>query len=351
MAIISGRGTSVNNALQAGRRGLRGGSSLARLLAKHRGVRNRKGLPPYTEDQILKWADACFQRSGSWPWSKSGPIPDAPGETWMAVDMALAHGTRGLAGGSSLALLLAERRNVRNKWTMQRLTVERILSWADAHYALTGHWPTKSSGAIPESPGDDWSTIEAALSKGARGLPGGLSLAQVLAIERDVRNRANLARLKASDILKWADAFYRRTGAWPTRLSGVIPESRGDTWLRVELALRKGGRGLRRHGSLARFLAKHGRKQHLHEQPALTIKQILAWADNHFMRTGRWPTTNQEPTTEAPKLTWKSIDTYLRSGRRGLRGGSSLFKLLVKKRGLRKQPHSTANRDREAGPN
>lgn len=39
----------INANLRTGRRGLRGGSSLARLLAQHRGYRNRAALPSLTE--------------------------------------------------------------------------------------------------------------------------------------------------------------------------------------------------------------------------------------------------------------------------------------------------------------
>jgi hypothetical protein len=46
---------NVDQALRQGLRGLRPGSSLARLLAKHRGKRNRKALPRYTLAQILTW--------------------------------------------------------------------------------------------------------------------------------------------------------------------------------------------------------------------------------------------------------------------------------------------------------
>jgi hypothetical protein len=41
----------------------------------------------------------------------------APGETWVAIDAALAHGHRGLPGGDSVARLLARRRGVgRRGW-------------------------------------------------------------------------------------------------------------------------------------------------------------------------------------------------------------------------------------------
>src|SRR5258707_350035 len=124
----------VNNALQVGPRGLPARSSLARLLAEYRGVRNPKGLRPLRIGQILAWADAHRARTGQWPNLRDGSIPEAPGEDWAAVDHALRKGTRSLPDSSSLARLLANRRSVRNPAAAPPLTVEQILAWADAHY-------------------------------------------------------------------------------------------------------------------------------------------------------------------------------------------------------------------------
>ena len=78
----------------------------AGLLQEHRGVRNRKRLPPYTLAKIREWAAGYRARTGKWPSARSGEIAEAPGETWIAVDMALRKGHRGLEGGTSLAQLL-----------------------------------------------------------------------------------------------------------------------------------------------------------------------------------------------------------------------------------------------------
>ncbi len=148
------------------------------------------GLPPLTIPEILRWADAHRERHGKWPTSHSGPIPEAPGETWNGVENALSHAYRGLAGGSSLARLLAAERGTRNQKALPPLTVDGILAWADAHHARTGRWPNCRSGPIPEAPGETWSGIEAALSQGHRGLPGGSSLARLLARERGVHRNS-----------------------------------------------------------------------------------------------------------------------------------------------------------------
>jgi hypothetical protein len=67
--------------------------------------------PPLTVEQILAWADAHHARTGKWPTIRSGPIADAPVETWKAIDHALVRGHRGLPGSDSLARLLNRHRN------------------------------------------------------------------------------------------------------------------------------------------------------------------------------------------------------------------------------------------------
>src|SRR5207248_2446454 len=149
--------------LREGLRGLSGGSSLARLLARHRGARNRKDLPPLSEDQILAWADAHQRRTGTWPTATSGTIPDSGGEKWSAIHAALRLGVRGLPGGSTLAKLLAARRGVRNRKALPPLTEDRILSRADEHQARTGSWPSGKAGPVAAAPGETWTAVEMAL--------------------------------------------------------------------------------------------------------------------------------------------------------------------------------------------
>lgn len=223
--------------LRLGLRGLPGGTSLARLLAQERGVRNIKDLPDLTVPQILGWADAHHARSGRWPTRTSGPIRDAPGETWMAVQMALANGRRGLPGGSSLTELLCVHRGRQNHLALPPLTVAAILAWADAHFARTGSWPRADSGPVVDAPGESWGVVNGALEQGRRGLAGGSSLPKLLAEQRGVRNAGNLPRLEVEAILAWADAYHQRTGRWPKVKSGPIPEAPGETWLRVGTAL------------------------------------------------------------------------------------------------------------------
>src|SRR5262245_34825254 len=86
------RWSAVDSALQQGCRGLPGASSLPRLLAARRGVRNRMALPPFTLRQILRWCDDFHRRTGTWPRRETDAgqsIPGTNGDTWEAVDGAL----------------------------------------------------------------------------------------------------------------------------------------------------------------------------------------------------------------------------------------------------------------------
>jgi hypothetical protein len=326
----------IQVALQKGNRGLLPrGSSLAKILAEYRGVRNKSDLPPLTTEQILAWADAHYDRTGKWPASKSGPIHGAPGETWSAVNAALGLGLRGLPGGSSLAKLLAEHRDKRYHLSLPRLTVEQILAWADAHHARMGKWPAIESGPIPEASGEVWSAIQGALSLGARGLPGGSSLARLLAEHRGRRNQKSQPSLTEDQILGLADAHHNRTGAWPTAKSGPIPEVPGATWSAIQAALQQGNRGLSGGSSIARLLAHHRGVRNIANLPSFTINHILTWADAHYERTGEWPAAKVGPVHEAPGEKWAAIDAALMTGHRGLSGGSSLAKLLAEHRGVR----------------
>jgi hypothetical protein len=139
-----------------------------------------------------------------------------------------------------------------------RLTETRILAWADAHKARTGRWPRLDSGAVPESPGEDWRRIDRALRRGDRGLPGGSSLARLLGRRRGVRNPMAPPALTEGQILAWADAHRAQTGAWPTSASGPVRGAPGETWWALDKALQSGRRGLPGRDTLFRLLRREG---------------------------------------------------------------------------------------------
>jgi len=139
------------------------------------------------------------------------------------------------------------------------LTVEQVLTWADAHQARTGRWPTVLCGAILEQPGTTWRQVDEALRYGHRGLPGEDSLALLLRRSRGKRTGKVSPLLTAERILTWADAWQQRTGRWPKWNSGAVADAPGENWRAINLALHKGHRGLPGGDSLARLLRRHQR--------------------------------------------------------------------------------------------
>jgi hypothetical protein len=145
-------------------------------------------------------------------------------------------------------------------------------------------------------------------------------------------------RLTVVQILAWAAEHLQRTGKRPNGHSGPIPEAAGETWSAVHTALLYGYRGLPGGLSLAEFLNRHwGEKPpdarkppKARNVPPLTIEQILAWAEAHYRRTGKWPTAASGKVPEALKETWKKINAALWEGYRGLPGGDSLSQLLLR---------------------
>ena len=293
---------------------------------------DERGEPPdLTTAEVLAWADAFLERTGDWPSFHSGPIPEAPGETWLLVAAALALGRRGFPPNGSIPRFLDEHRGRYNPKD-QKFTVELILAWADAWYARTGDWPYTLSGDIPDSGGVNWKNVDAALKFGRGMLSGRSSLGRLLASRRGV---VRYPAFTEKQILAWADAHHRRSGKWPIAELGLILDAPGETWYAVNSALSNGTRGLPGGSSLAQLLVARRRVRCPHYAPRLTIAQVLAWADLFHARTGRWPNCDSGPVLEAPGEHWRAVTTCIAEGLRGLPGGSTLTQLLIEHRGIR----------------
>jgi hypothetical protein len=243
---------TIQRALVLGLRGLPGGTSVATILAQHRGRRGN-GLVALTVDAILGWADAYHAAHGRWPDATSGPVDEAPSDTWFNLDKVLGRGGRGLPGGSSLKRILAEHRGVRYSRMEPDLTPAQITAWSEAHHAATGRWPLESSGPVVDAPGEVWRNIDHALRIGRRGLPGGSSLARLLADH----TRGSRRPLTVETILAWGEAHHAVHGRWPGPKSGAVLGAPGEKWPNIDQALRSGNRNLPGGLSVSKLFACH----------------------------------------------------------------------------------------------
>ena len=143
------------------------------------------------------------------------------------------------------------------------------------------------------------------------------------------------SKLTIKQILAWADKYHARNKRWPIRHSGNLPNVPNMNWRKIDAALRLGLRGLPGESSLSRLLDQYRGVRNNKGAPALTVRDILAWADAHHRRTGGWPKISSGPVREMPVEKWSTINGALGQGTRGLSGGSSLPKLLADRRGVR----------------
>jgi hypothetical protein len=139
-----------------------------------------------------------------------------------------------------------------------------------------------------------------------------------------------------AQILAWADEHHARTGRWPgVRECDSASLPPGETWQRIDAAMRRGRRGLPGGSSLPRLLSRERGARNGHGLPRLTEEQVASWAEAHHLATGGWPTENSGPVAAAPGEDWYRIDRALRNGGRGLPGGDSLPRLLTRRLGVR----------------
>ena len=163
------------------------------------------GTARLSEDQILGWADA-WQPRGAGQTAIRASSPAAGGITWAPwrdVTRGNLWSPRRLAARATVV----GPRSVRRTPRVPHLTVEQILAWADEHYRWTRTWPKVLSGSIFGAAHESWSKVDQALRVGVRGLPGGSSLAGLLAERRGIRNPKAAPQLSETQVLAWADSF------------------------------------------------------------------------------------------------------------------------------------------------
>lgn len=145
--------------------------------------------------------------------------------------------------------------------------------------------------------------------------------------------------LTLEQVLAWADSHYQRTGRWPAaKGGGPIPEAPAEKWANIVQVMQFGNRGFDGSLTLAQALVKYRGKSHHMQLPPLTKKMIIEWAEFHHLYTRKWPGYYSGRVLGQPHEQWSRIDGALMNGHRGLPGGSSIAKLLGKRRREPKRP-------------
>lgn len=190
------------------------------------------------------------------------------------------------------------------------VTLEQVRVAMRAFHARYGRWPRHIDAV--EVPGIDgtWASLEHALRKGLRGLPGGSSLA----MQRDgVTPRARLTSKAIADAVI---AHRREHARWPgPSTRGRIP-SLGYGWAAVDRSLKKGRvDGVLAGQSLADLVRQcQGRARPLR----LTIAIVQDAIREYHAKNGAWPRTTTLGDVPIIGGTWQYLNKLLGRGLRGL---------------------------------
>lgn len=261
--------SSIDMALWRGGRGQPGKSSLASLIQENFGIKNHLDLPVLSAKLILDWVKQYIDVHGKKPHRTSGVIEpvseEHKGITWTIVNTALEVGTRGLPGGSSLAKLIDNKMGIANPMNLPPLSEKLIVNWVAQFIDIHKEKPLRSSGVIEfasgEHKGITWFAVDSALKRGKRGISEKSSLASLIEKNFSLKNHMNLSPLTEELIISWVVQYMDIHGKKPGQGSGEIEfvseAYKGITWLAVNTALDKGGRGLSGGSSIAKLIEKH----------------------------------------------------------------------------------------------
>ncbi len=332
----------VSQSLLNGYRGIKNKISFANFLKKHRGVKNLANLDDISIENIVFWAKDHYSKTGKYPRNNSGVILINTNESWAGIDDALREGRRGLPKTSLVKLLEQEGLDfAKSKIGRKDLSDEIVKRYISDYFNKNSKYPLATSNEIiPNSNNTKWSDIAQALSKGLRGLKPGRTFAIFLKDNFGYINpddNYNREIITEDMILSKADEYFEQKGKWPKTDSGNIAGF-DITWRTINERLKSGNLGLRASGGLAsllfekrsvNFAGKHKSKKNF------TDEYVLQLCDAFYEKNNRYPNSkDRDKLVDGEKFNWRVIVSAYSKGRRGLKKGMSIAKLLKKNRNV-----------------
>lgn len=350
----------INGALRNGGRGLprRDKMSLHQLRQQH-------GLHSDLSEEILsRWIRLYYEKENTWPaqadrtvWDQTtqGDWFQVEGENWQALNLALRAGGRGLDHLKGSSLPLFRQRHGLTAEAEPRFTEEKIVEWIKHYRRKEGKWPSRYDTQVwtvdaedqwIAMAGETWVIIDMALYHGYHGLKcKGSSIARLREKHQLYDEKASSA-LSGPGIVRWIQLFRTKVGRWPRASDPTVWEYEqamqtwsavpGETWSTIDQALFDGARAL---GAFKGTRLSDLKRDHglcAPQKEDLTEEIILNWVRQFHEKEGYWPAATDKVVwtrrdvhewVEVPNEHWGAISMALRSGSRGLRGGSSLWQL------------------------
>jgi len=172
----------------------------------------------------------------------------------------------------------------------------------------------------------NWNSVDYSLYVGQRGLPGKNSLAK---LSKEYLGKKKYI-LSSETIVEWIKLFHDKYGEYPKfNDSRRIPEM-DLSWCAIDASLKRGQNGLPGGDSVANMIYRYFGKKNIKNLHNLYIDEIVDWMILFEKEYGKYPTQQDNRVIkEMGEETWKSINSSLLAGRRGLEK-SSLGKIKEK---------------------
>lgn len=310
--------TALDLALRIGYRGLKGGSSLLDLVSESLGLRGRGQDIDLNEAKIevLNY----FKKYGKRPTKRCKNFLLSDGTSLENLDRFLKK-KKNKENGSSLSEFINNILGVPQK---ENFDLGEIRTEIKKYYNKKSKKPTEHSEDFFLPDGTTARNLANSFRKGLRGLDGNISFPE---FANQVLGLKEKKDLDVSMIIKELKKYHKKNKKYPNKRDASFFLADGTSATSLDQALRMGFRGLDGGSSLAKLIEEISGKPSHTNKMKLTESIIKKEIISFYMKNKQYPTQCSKESKPFGS-TWVSIDLALRSGFRGLEGGSSLSKLV-----------------------
>lgn len=212
------------------------------------------------------------------------------------------------------------------------LPLNLVLDWARKFNEKYGRKPRKKDGIVEFAKGEyqgiTWNAINTASIRGHRGLPKGLSLADLMKMEFGIKNPKNTPTLTEAEIKELIKRFIELHGRKPQATDGQVESIEDITWENIDRRLRDGQCGLPGGSSLSMFIEQHFGIRDQVNVPEIPLTLIHNWVQSHLDKYKSKPIAKSGKVDFArgayQNISWHSVNQALKAGKCGLPVGTTL---------------------------
>jgi hypothetical protein len=230
------------------------------------------------------------------------------------------------------------------------LTKEIIINWVRSYIDKHKRKPYKSDGIVEFAEGEFkgiiWNSINSALNRGNRGLPGNSSLSDLIEENFDIKNPKNAPQLSENSICDLIQTFIDLYERKPQSTDENVPGIEGLSWANIDRRLREGSYGLPGGSSLAQLIRERFSIRDQVIVPTIPLEMIHSWVESYLAEYREKPTAKsgkiKYASGEFQGLSWHSVNQAIKTGKTSLPKGSTLADYIAATFGIKNPKKAVA---------